>query len=213
MPAPPPLPLEHARTVPAVAHTAPTQRAPTPATGIRIPSDETPASEPPGASAQAERDRAELAEFRRRERVQAESRGPGPYQQPLRSQSPVPSSSPEAKVDRAIGGTVRLLLARYGWPALAALGLGGAALKPTADPVKADAALAKLEELTRKVDRIAARQDAALDREPELLDFVECLYDQQREYFEQLLPSQERLVTGELRRTWVDRCRNRKPKR
>jgi hypothetical protein len=104
-------------------------------------------------------------------------------------------------------------LARYGWPALAALGIGGAVLKPAADPQKADATLVKLEELTRKVDRIAAKQDAALDREPELLDFVDCLYEQQREYFEQLLPSQERLVTGELRRVWVDRCRNRKPKR
>jgi hypothetical protein len=198
----PPSALANARRTDPPASPAP------PATGIRIPDDETPRDGHPGLAAEL----AELAEFRRRERVQAESRQPGPYQPPLRTQSPVPSSGP-AKVDQAIGATMRLLFARYSWPLLAALGVGGAVLKPAADPAKADATLAKLEELTRKVDRVAARQDAALDREPELLDFVECLYEQQREYFEQLLPSQERLITGELRRAWVDRCRSRKPKR
>lgn len=102
--------------------TAQTIRA-TPATGIRIPSDETPSSEPPGASAQAERDRAELAEFRRRERVQVESRQPGPYQPPLRSQSPVPSSDSiraDGTVQNLRKAQTRLYLALAAFVALAA---------------------------------------------------------------------------------------------
>lgn len=163
------------------------------------------------------KERAKVAQLERDARAVAEAKQVAfpPKVEPQRSVSPAPTSAsePDAKVDRAIGHTVRLLLARFGWPALAALGIGGVALKPTADPAKADATLAVVQAVDRKVDAINGKVNGILDREITDADFVDCLYDQQREYFEQLLPSQERLVTGELRRTWVDRCRNRKPKR
>lgn len=225
----PPLPGELAPTKPAPARPSlkKTWRVPTPPSAVAAarrtpvpPSDDPPApadvaTGQPGPSAELLETRAKLAEYERRERVQLESRGPGPYQPPLRSQSPVPSSAP-SKTDAALGMTIRHLLGKAAPFLLAAAGIGGgvtAVAKPSADPAKTDAILVKFDEFGRKLDRIDAKVNGVLDREPQLGEFVDCLYEQQREYFEQLLPSQDRLVTGELRRTWVDRCRNRRPKR
>lgn len=205
----PPSALAHARRTDPPAGVEP------PPTSIRVPADNEPSSGQPGASAELLAARAKLAEYERRERVQVESRGPGPYQPPLRSQSPVPSSAP-SKADAALGMTVRHLLAKAAPFLLAAAGIGGgvtAIAKPSADPAKTDATLANIEELGRKIDRVDTKVNGLLDREPQLTEFVECLYEQQADYFEQLLPSQQRLVTGSLQRTWVDRCRNRRPKR
>lgn len=121
-PGPPPLPPELRPTAPAAALTAPTVRA-TPAAGIRIPENETPSGGQQGPSAELAKDMAELAEFRRRERIQIESRQPGPYQQPMRSPSPVPSSDSiraDGTVQSLRKAQTRLYLALAAFVALAA---------------------------------------------------------------------------------------------
>lgn len=213
LPGAPTLPLEHSETIPARAHAYPTQRA-TPAGGLV-------AQTPDGASLEALRRRAEAAEDRaaeleRRERVRAETDSPAASFPPpvQRSPSPIPSST--AKADQAIGLTVRVVIGKLAPYLVAAAGVGGGAtavLKPSAEPSKVEAILAKLEDVERNQARLEAKANGLLDREPQLTEFVECLYEQQADYFEQLLPSQQRLVTGSLQRTWVDRCRNRRPKR
>lgn len=198
-------------TMAAARRSDPPAGAEPPATGIRVPADETTRSEPPGASAQAERDRAELAEFRRRERVQVESRQPGPYQPPMRSPSPVPSSTPEGKVDKAIGATVRLLLARFGWPALAALGIGGAALKPTADPVKTDATLAIVEGMRADVALIREQLSGVIRREAARDAYLRCVDEGMVDLGQQLLPAVDRQGNAQPLRAFVDRCQRLRP--
>lgn len=197
---------------------APTVRA-TPAGGI-------PAQSPEDAAQEALRRHnreleAELAEFRRRERVQAEAASPNSYPPKTVERHPSPPPATRAEVDSkppdAELGKAGRWLARKAWPyVVAALGVGGgvtAVARPTTDPVKMDAVLARLEAIEHKQDRIEAKQTAAADREADRDDFIECLYQQQIDYFEQLLPSQERLTTAQPLRTWIDRCRNRRPKR
>ena len=171
------------------------------------------------AAVLAERDRlrGELAQAQRDARAAAEAKlETYPPKVEQRIPTPVPSSAPEAKVDRAVGSLVRVGLRKL-WPLfVAAAGIGGGAtavLKPSADPAKADATLANVEAIHRDLGLVRTQLDGVLDREATRDDFTECLYEQQADYFEQLLPSQQKLVTGQLQRTWVDRCRTRRPKR
>lgn len=229
MPAAPRLPGELAPTLPAQNPLRKqTWRIPTPPSAVALarrsePPDAEPlpppSQDPDEASREALRRRAEAAEAKaaeleRRERVREETASPNTF--PPKVESAPVIVTPSAPPDAAIGKSLRYLAGRL-WPLfVAAAGIGGgvtAVAKPTADPAKADATLAHLEELARKVDRVDFKVNGLLDREPQLTEFVECLYEQQADYFEQLLPSQQRLVTGSLQRTWVDRCRTRKPKR
>ncbi len=214
LPAPPPLPLALRPTAPAAAHQAPTQRAPTPAAGIRIPVDDTPPSVPPGPSAELLEARAKIAEYERRERVQTESRGPGPYQPPLRSQSPVPSSAP-SKVDQAIGKGVRLLLGRHVLALLAAAGVGGgvtAIAKPSADPAKADATLVIVEAMRADLAVVREQLTGVIKREAARDQYTQCLESALDEVGEQLLPAQDRLANASPLRAYVkQRCARLRP--
>lgn len=235
LPVPPPLPGELAPTIKAPARPLlkQTWRVPTPPSTVamarrsdRPPTPESSVSPGPSSGRAGDREtileaelaksRAEVARLERDARAAAEARQVTyPPKVEQRSQTPVPSSAP-TKSDAALGAGVRHLLGKFAPFLLAAAGIGGgvtAVAKPSADPEKADATLASVEELGRKLDRVDTKVNGLLDREPQLTEFVECLYEQQADYFEQLLPSQQRLVTGSLQRTWVDRCRNRRPKR
>lgn len=234
---PPLLPLEHRPTAPAAALSASTLRAPTPATGTRIPVGQTPASgqpagslpppsqDPAHAQVEALRRRAEAAEARTAQ-LERDARAAAdthlqtypPKVEPQRHPSPVPSSAP-TKVDAAIGKAVRTLAerlaARHGWmPLLVALGVGGGAtavLKPSADPAKADATLVKLDELRREVSLLRVQLNSALDREAASSAYTECLAEQQAEYFAQLSPALDRMGAAAPLRPFVDRCKSRKP--
>lgn len=213
LPGAPQLPTELAKTERAPSTTAATVRA-TPATGIRIPADETPPSVPPGPSAELLEARAELAEYKRRERVQVESRGPGPYQPPLRSQSPVPSSAP-SKADAALGMTVRHLLAKALPFLLAAAGIGGgvtAIAKPSADPAKTDATLANVEAMRADLAVIREQLTGVIKREAARDQYTQCLESALDEVGEQLLPAQDRLANASPLRAYVkQRCARLRP--
>lgn len=205
-------------TMAAARRSDPPAGAESPAAGIRISSDETPRSEPPGPSVEPDLRSALAAaekrnqELERRERVRVEAAGPNSWPPKVqRSQSPVPSSSPEAKVDRAIGGTVRLLLARFGWPALAALGIGGAALKPTADPVKTDATLAIVEGMRADVALIREQLSGVIRREAARDAYLRCVDEGMVDLGQQLLPAVDRQGNAQPLRAFVDRCQRLRP--
>lgn len=182
-----------------------------------------PSHNPELAMAEALRRRAEAAEARAQEaerqlRVQAEVRSPATFPPSVRHQTPVPSSAP-TKTDAAIGKAIRTLAVRLatklGWsPVLVALGLGSGAtavLKPSADPAKTDATLANTEAIKREQALQRTQLNGVLDREAVRDAFALCLYEQQDEYFSQLMPSQEKLVNPQPLRAWINRCKSRKP--
>lgn len=212
LPGSPTLPLEHSPTVPARALQAPTQRA-TPAGGLV-------AQTPDAASLEALRRRAEAAEDRaaeleRRARVRDESDSPGAAFPPpvSRHPSPVPSSTP-AKVDQAIGWSVRHLLAKAAPLLLAAAGIGGGAtavLKPSADPAKTDAVLASQEATRADVALLREQVAGMLKREAARDQYVRCLEESLDEVGEQLLPAQDRLTNASPLRAYVKRCSRLRP--
>jgi len=228
-----PLPREHAATVPASAHTARTQRAGTPVSGQAVRIENAPQSalgslpppsqSPDVASLEAVRRRAEaaeakVAELERDARAAAEARQQT-YPPKVEQRRPSPPAgtrveSASTPPDAAIGKSVRFLLGKL-WPFfVAAAGIGGgvtAVAKPSVDPAKTDATLANTEAMKRDLALVRTQLNGALDREATRDAFVLCLYEQQGDYFGQLLPSQEKLVTAQPLRVWVDRCKTRKP--
>ncbi len=189
------------------------RRTPVPSSG-ETPSRTDAAMGRPEASAELTEALAKLAEYERRERVQVESRGPGPYQPPLRSQSPVPSSTP-AKVDQALGMTVRHLLAKAAPFLLAAAGIGGgvtAVAKPSADPAKTDAVLASQEAMRADVALIREQMAGVLKREAARDQYTLCLEEVLDDVGEQVLPATDRLGSAVPLRAYIkQRCRRLRP--
>jgi hypothetical protein len=218
VPSPPPLPLKQ------------TWRVPTPPSAVALArrsdppaSADPPASESPSAGrleakelmAELAKARAEIAERDRRDRVQLESRGPGPYQPPIeRRPSPVPSSAP-SKTDAAIGLTVRHLLSKAAPFLLAAAGIGGgitAVAKPSADPAKTDAVLASQEAMRADVALLREQVAGMLKREAARDQYVLCLEEVLDDVGEQVLPAQDRLGSAAPLRAYVkQRCKRLRP--
>lgn len=121
------------------------------------------------------------------------------------------SAAPDSKLDRALGQTIRLLFARYGWPLLAAAGIGGAVLKPAADPAKTEATLAKTEQIMRELTLTRQQLNGLLDREAARDVYLQCLAEQQAEYFAQLSPAPDKMGAAAPLKPFIDRCKSRKP--
>jgi hypothetical protein len=231
---PPPLPSKGTPTVPAenplqrltvrrptppsaVAHA---RRSDPPPSKDAAPTDDAAAGQLGALLAENARLRSDKAKLERDARAAAEATVESyPPKVSACSPSPAPATRTEvasAPPDAAIGRTARWVGGKI-WPFLvAAAGLGGGAVgiaKPTTDPAKTDAILTRLESIERKQDHQDAKLNGLLDREEPFADFVECVYEQQADYFAQLLPSQEHLTATQPLRVWVDRCRNRRPKR
>lgn len=126
--------------------------------------------------------------------------------------SPVPTvevEKGEAITDAAIGRGVRSLLRRF-WPLLlgaVGLGAGGAgALKPAADPTKADATMARVGELERRVDRSDKRAAAAEDWARETARVNICLRRQQARVNEALTPAKDHMGAGRRLEPFDDVC-------
>lgn len=222
-PRPPPLPT------PSVA----TRGAPTPAAGtVAVGAQQGPPSStlPPlsedskdaqivALRARAEAAESAKAEFERRERVAAETQSPATFPPKIEQRRPSPPAGTRVETastppDAAIGKSVRYLLGRL-WPFfLAAAGIGGgvtAVAKPSVDPAKADATLANTEALRRDLGLMRTQLNGALDREAASSAYVQCLAEQQAEYFAQLSPAPDKMGSAAPLKPFVDRCRNRRP--
>ncbi len=174
---------------------------------------------PEAASNEALRRRAEAAEADRDEllrqgRVQAEARGPGPYQVPVRSQSPGPSSAP-SKADAALGASLRHLLGKAAPFLLAAAGIGGgvtAVAKPGADPAKTDATLANVEAMRADMTVMREQLSSVIKWQATQGAYTKCLEEALDEVGEQLLPAQDRLANASPLRAYVkQRCARLRP--
>jgi hypothetical protein len=186
------------------------------------PSDGPPAGETAAAgqlaAVLAERDRLqdELAKAQRDARAGAEAQLQTypPKVTPQRSPSPIPSSTP-AKVDQALGMTVRHLLARAAPFLLAAAGIGGgvtAVAKPSADPAKTDAVLASQEAMRADVALIREQMAGVLKREAARDQYTLCLEEVLDDMGEQVLPAQDRLGSAAPLRAYIkQRCRRLRP--
>ena len=182
--------------------------------GIRVPAGKPVASGQPDASAELTEARARIAQLERDARAAAEAKVesyPPQVEDRTRTPTPSPSSGPEAKVDRAVGHGVRLLLARYGWPALAALGIGGAALRPAADPAKQDATLTNVEAMRADVALIREQLAGVLRREAGRDAYTRCLEETLDDVGSQLLPAQDRAGSAQPIRAYVSRCQRLRP--
>jgi hypothetical protein len=158
----------------------------------------------------AERERDEL---RRQARVRAESDSPaGSFPPPVkRSPSPVPSSSPDAKLERAVGGTVVLLAKRFGWPAIAvALGIAGVA-KPAADPGAVQASKENTEALRAEMSVMHEQLTSALKWMAAQSVYTQCIEENLDDVGEQVLPAQDKLANPTPLRAYIKRCRRLRP--
>lgn len=129
------------------------------------------------------------------------------------SPAPKPATAPPAEpaTDAVISWLVKRAIdnrkAIYALVAALGIGGGGAALKsatakPASDPNPV---------LAARVTLIETLLKKSLDREAVKDAYIECLAEQQTEYFAQLLPAADRAGSAKLPAPWVDRCRNRKP--
>ncbi len=224
LPVPPALPAEHARTVPAAAHVAPTQPARTPATGT-VAVRPVVEIENPSSGRQGDREailleelakaRGELAKRDRDDRAAAEAKlqtYPPKVAQP-RSVSPVPSSAP-SRTDAAIGKVVRTnaarLAERFGlMPLLVVFGLGGGAaavVRPAASPEKLDALMVRVTELETRASNEAERRARAEDYARELARVTRCLRKQQAGVNASILPAPDHFGAAKKQQPWDDVC-------
>lgn len=240
LPAPPPLPLEHAVTKPAppALPFRKTMRVDSPAGLLAAArrSDPPAASDPPPVSGRVPADetvpsarqrdrealllqalndeRAKTARLERDARAAGEARIQSfPPKVEQRSVTPVPSSAPN-KVDEATGKLVRHLLRRF-WPLLlgaAGLGAGGAgALKPAADPVKTDAMAANLEAMRADVSVMRDQLTSVLKWQSAQGPYTKCLEEALDEIGSQVLPAQDRAGAAQPLRAYVSRCQRLRP--
>lgn len=158
-------------------------------------------------------ERAKTARLERDVRAEAEARQ-ATYPPSVRTQSPVPSTTP-AKVDQAIGASVRHLLAKAAPLLLAAAGIGGGAtavLKPSADPAKADAVLASQEAMRADVALLREQVAGMLKREAARDQYTVCLEEALEDMGSQLLPAQDRQGSAVPLRAWIrQRCQRLRP--
>ncbi len=204
-------PSTTAKTIPTPAAGT---KAPDAATGLAGASLPPPSQSPEAASLEAVRRRAEAAEARAQEaerqlRVQLESKGPGPYQQPVeRKPSPAPVSVAPT-TDQAIGKGLRLILGKL-WPVfLAMAGIGGGAtavLKPTAQPEKVDATAIRVTNAERAIDAEVKRTQAIEDYARELARVNRCLRKQQSTVNGSILPAPDHFGAARKQQPWDDVC-------
>ena len=121
------------------------------------------------------------------------------------------STAPESKLDRAIGQTLRLLFARFGWPLLAAAGIGGAVLKPAGDPKRDEALLTNFEALRAEVAVMHEQLSSMLKWQAAQAPYTKCLEESLDEIGEQVLPAQDRLANAAPLRAYVKRCQRLRP--
>jgi hypothetical protein len=165
---------------------------------------------------------AELAEVRHRlaqserdRRAEAEARQdtfpPKVETRHQRSPSPVPSSTPDAKLERAVGGTVVLLAKRFGWPAIAvALGIAGVA-KPAADPGAVQASKENTEALRAEMSVMHEQLTSALKWMAAQSAYTQCIEESLDDMGEQVLPAQDKLANPTPLRAYIKRCRRLRP--
>jgi hypothetical protein len=200
-PSPPPLVAASRRTDPPVSFGPPPM-------GIRVPPDEKPSVGPPSVAPEIAARLAKLAEYERRERVQIESRGPGPYQPPLRSQSPVPSSGAVSKPpDRGDWAKLKYKVATA---TVAALVLVIAALgywAVTAINAKTEAIKAAQEQKKKSESREAEwRQWASV-----VIWIEDCRDGRDVRSGEMLLPDPQKMGTARKLEPWQNPCSPKLP--
>jgi hypothetical protein len=234
LPGPPPLPLEGAKTIPAEnplrkktwrvptppSAVAQARRTPVPPSPDPSPSTDAPESTPGNSTAELAALRAKLAEFERRERVQAETASPNSYPPKVVERKPSPAAGTRVEAassppDAAIGRSVRWLLGKA-WPFLvAAAGLGGGAVgvaKPSADPAKQDATLAEMHAM--RADMAVMRDQLASMARWQATEamYTVCLEDALDDVGEQVLPAQDRMTNATPLRAYIkQRCRRLRP--
>lgn len=191
---PPPLPGEFAPTTPAPSLDAPTVRY-TPERGL-------PAQNP---EAEAQRRRAEAAETKLRELTQQ-------FPPPVSEAPKKTASEPAAKLDKAIGSTVRLAFEHYSWKLLAVCGIGAAILKPAADPKKTEATLANTEAIKAQLDVVTERQAKSDRWIVGATAYMLCLEENQDDNFSQVLPDPNKQGAAQPLRAYVkQRCQRLRP--
>lgn len=187
LPGPPPLPLEQARTVPAAAHAAPTQRIASPINvqAVRIenapepvlaPSLPPPSQDPRDAQIAALRARAEAAEAKAKH-----------------------SAPPDRGAWAKLG--YRIAAAAAGAAVLVIAALGARAVSMVES--KADAAKAAQRKTSQDVDARDVEWQTWARR---VVAVEECRQEQQGSVLERLLPPKGKLVSSTPLSPWTDEC-------
>lgn len=180
------------------------RRTPVPARHESGPTESASQGQPDSLAAELSAARAKLAEYERRERVQVESKGPGPYQRPIeRSQSPVPSSGPVSrapssgdwaklryKVATAVVGALVLVIGALAY-------WGAAAINAKTEALQA----------AREAKQKAESRDAQWRQWASVVIWIaDCRNGQQLDVNEMILPAPDKMGSARKPEPWIVKC-------